>query len=403
MVSTDFPLELCAEIMGHCNPESLKSCILVCRDWFPFARPHLFHDFSFPPENQLKQFKDDDDEIIREKLERFIDDMNASTLLPSLSTIVRRLRINTGCFTYPHKVPAFYSELPFKGLTHIRLQAITFDNVAQESFCKLLERQPSMESLIFDHGYYDRSDGDILNFYRALSSAKCLHTLGIPADEQFTGDLDTLPESENPPRLQALRFSLDQAKWIRKLVSSHLFNTASLRKLVVTLGSVEDFNSCFQAIGNRCGSAITSLSLEFAFEFKSLLPEDLTVFDNFVNLTHFSIKLWLLFRDWDDSVCDLFKSLLLRLQGLQNLTIAPGDYGGFYRDFPYFFDESFDSFLSTLPGTSPRLETINLNVPADEMVLAETLAGCLPKTQERGLLKICVGHNFGPFELQRSS
>jgi len=133
------------------------------------------------------------------------------------------------------------------------------------------------------------------------------------------------------------------------------------------------------------------------------LPEDLTAFHHFVNLTHFSVKLWFLLHNWDDSVCDLFKSLLLRLKGLQNLTISPGDYGGFYRDFPSFFDESFDSFLSALPDTSPHLETISLNVPADETELAETLAGCLPKTQERGLLKICVGHNFGPFELQRSS
>jgi len=272
MFSTDFPQELCDEIMGHCNSESLKCCTLVCRDWFPHVRPHLFHDFSFPPESQLKQFKNDGDDTIRERLELLIDDMNASTLLPSLSTVVRRLRINTEYFISPRKVPAFYSKLPFRELTHIRIQAITFEDAAQESFHELLERQPSVESLIFDSGgYFDHSDSDFLSFYHTLSrSAKCLHTLGIPPNEQFIGDLGTLPEPENPPRLQVLRFSLNQAQWIGKLISSHLFNTTSLRELVVTLGSVEAFNSCFQVIGNRCGSAITSLTLDFGFEFSML-------------------------------------------------------------------------------------------------------------------------------------
>ncbi|KAK7442787.1 hypothetical protein VKT23_016032 [Stygiomarasmius scandens] len=409
------PQEICDEIMDLAKDCSqvMKACTLVCRDWLPRARTHLFHDFTFPPDSEV-QLKVYSDEIMRERLWPFIRGMNASTLTPSLFTIVCRLRFSREWLTgISIKVPKLFSRLPFQNLTHFRL----YDSaplgqcdyiVDAESLTNFLARQSSLQSLIFGDNIYFSSDYEFHKMCYRIAQSANLHTLCIDgihclADRrvfQAQHLAASLPVIKSPPSLRIIKYSRDQVDTIKHFLDLHSFDASSLDKVVVTHCLLADVAYSLWRIFKYCASTVTYLTLEISYCCPVDRNQSREVLDKLVNLTYFELKI--LREDYSPADAILLKEFFeLCLPSLQNLSrfiVAIVSVSWVIQC--AFFDESLDTFFSALPNMSnPRLESIIVYLPVGEKELAESVMTSLPKTCGRGLLDVRLGRETDPFNV----
>ncbi|KAK7442699.1 hypothetical protein VKT23_015945 [Stygiomarasmius scandens] len=399
---SEIPQEIWDQVVDFANEDgsnSLKSCTLVCRAWLPHARTLLFHDFTFPP---LLHSRSNSGKL--DKVPLTLHRINTSPITPSLSTVVRRLRVgwpewwkHADVHSRPLLPEILFSQFSFNNLTHIRVHAWRFFASDIESMCDLLARQPRLEYLAFDDDC-DLSPEIFLELYlAAVRHGKNLHTLSIPRLERSMKGSNTIgvPRTHlDLPRLHALRFSLAE----RHLLSLRLFNTSSLDRLVIGSGGLRlpsQFD-CLEDIlgqGGSSASTIKDLILEFDYLGDTIERENFKHFQRLVNVRHFTIKFM---RDCNNLSRHARTMIEFFLPFLPNLRAFTLDLLGLGPT-PSFFDQSTDLFLSSLPDTSnPHLETVDFSVKEEWAALVVKL---LPKTQERGLLNVRMGRESDPFGL----
>ncbi|KAK7442711.1 hypothetical protein VKT23_015957 [Stygiomarasmius scandens] len=412
------PQEIYDEILDRAKGclQTMKSCTLVCRDWLPRARTYLFYDFTFPPRSylDLAQLEGCPEEAM-EELQVLIDDMNASTLAPSLSAIVRRLCIYTEWLISISRYPTLFSQLPFKCLTHFRVRAFNqrpYDRggywfhgytVDAKPLSQFLAQQPLLEHLFFEHLiYFTARIGFFELLHNTASSAAKLHTLCIDGvfcmmnslNELDQGHIEKLvasfPIIKNPPPLRVLKFS--PGSFLAEHLA-HFFDISSLHTLVITSVNLASLRDLMLVHGRW---TITSLVMNITIDDYSSINDLQEAFNGLVNVLR--LELILSEDHYSHRLRDFFIIGLPRLRNLCDFTLTITKVQ-WIPTLP-FFNESLDASLSALPDTTnPRLEAIVFYLPADEKEMAESVMACLPKTQGRGLLEIRLGRESDPCEI----
>lgn len=74
--SPKFPIEICERIIDHAPPETIQTCVRVCRSWVPRSRFHLFRDVRLDSNRVASMF------------------LFSLEISPILATYVRVLRID---------------------------------------------------------------------------------------------------------------------------------------------------------------------------------------------------------------------------------------------------------------------------------------------------------------------